>query len=311
MTHPTRLLVTGERRSGTTLLANLLNAADQITVYRDFMHIARLPRVIGAASLVAPLTGSQKQALIRHLQREAVTLRAEGMADVTPTAFDTLIDFYTGVLDQITRPGDLVVGHKTTAAHGAIGPLLQHVPRLKVVYLLRDPRDVTLSAVKRFPHQSWSVHVGNWRDSYGTVHRLLTGGDTRALIHVVRFDHLLMNRAATLSALARFLGIDEIREPQAMTDYGREWQDNSSFGDLRGGLDTAPVDRWRQQDPALGRTVELLLHDLMAQAGFELSAPVDEKERRAAERKYRLDRLIQQPRSLIHRARRKLTGGAA
>lgn len=308
MNGTTKLLVTGERRSGTTLLANLLNAAEQITVYRDFLHIARLARAIDVDSLDVPLTLSQKKALIHYFETAEITRRLEGVVSLAPPDFETLISFYTAILDQIGYPGDLVVGHKTTSAHNAINVLLRHVPLLKVVYVLRDPRDVTLSAVKRFPHQPWSMHIARWRQAYETMARHLAQDDTRARSHIIRFEDLLLNPDDSLSSLARFLGIDEIRQPEVMTDYGQQWQDNSSFDDIRRGLDTTPVGRWRRQDPALGRIVELLLHDLMIDAGFELSAPISERERRRAQQRYHFDRLAQLPRSLVHRARRKLGG---
>ena len=36
---PQKLMITGEKRSGTTLIANFLNAQRGFTVYRDFLHI--------------------------------------------------------------------------------------------------------------------------------------------------------------------------------------------------------------------------------------------------------------------------------
>jgi hypothetical protein len=292
----------------------LLNAVDGITVYRDFLHIARLPHMVRVDSLTARLTLDQKKAVIRHFEAAEITRRAEGVSGLAPGDFETLIDFYIRILAQIARPGDLVVGHKTTSAHDALDTLLQHVPGLKVVYVLRDPRDVTLSAVKRFPHQAWSVHVARWQRAHETMTRLQARDDVSSRIHVVRFEQLLLEPDSSLSSLAHFLGVDEIREPDAMTDYGREWQDNSSFGDLRSTatrqsrLGTAPVGRWREKDPALGRMVELLLHDLMADAGFELSAPIRPGERRRAELAYHIDRLAQLPRTAIERARRKVGG---
>jgi len=308
MTGLTKLLVTGERRSGTTLLANLLNAGHHITVYRDFLHIARLQRFVRAGSLIEPLTAKQKQALVAHFNSQEITRKAKLNIDCKTIGVETLIDFYALVLQQIAKPEDIVVGHKTTCAHVVVGELLAHVPELKVIYIIRDPRDVTISAVRRFPHESWTDHVASWRRSYETMARHMARPEYAPRILSVQFRDLLLYRAQTLDTIATFLGIDEIRVPETMTDYGQQWQDNSSFGDLGDVLDTTPLGRWQRQDPGTGRRVEILLHDVMADAGYEISARITRGDMLQTEARYWLDRLLQKPARLFRKARKKISG---
>jgi hypothetical protein len=331
-------MVTGERRSGTTLLANLLNANDQITVYRDFLHIARLQQLVAAPALGDPLTQAQKDRLIAHFDSREITRRAgrisptatrvmedvatHGTVDVRPAGFDNLVEFYRKTLERIAAPDDLVVGHKTTSAHDAVAELLNAIPELHVIYMLRDPRDVTISAMKRFPHERWSDHVAGWRASYRTMRHLVGRPDLEPRILLVRFEDLLLQTDETLSTMARFLGIGGLQVPATMTDYGQQWRDNSSFDDLekgpedtgesgnRGGsggvLRTTPVGRWRGEDPDLGRLVESLLCDVMERAGYPPSVPVSPAERQRAEVKFKRSRLTQRPRRLLRRAKLKI-----
>lgn len=64
----TKRLVTGERRSGTTLLANLLNAIEGLTVGRGLLHIARLSRAIAVNTCVASLTHGLENAPVRRFE---------------------------------------------------------------------------------------------------------------------------------------------------------------------------------------------------------------------------------------------------
>ena len=137
------ILVTGQMRSGTTFLANLLNAQPGMRILPDFLHIERLQQQLGNPFLTETLTSRQKESLIaRFLGRgdgwkdiESVT-GAELPCQVHATDFSTLCDFYLHVLDQIQAGGFTAVGHKTTCGGrdsgelpGCSGPLLYlHVP---------------------------------------------------------------------------------------------------------------------------------------------------------------------------------------
>jgi hypothetical protein len=100
---------------------------------------------------------------------------------------------------------------------------------------------------------------------------------------VLRYEDLLLEVDQTLAGIADLIGYREIAVPDVMNDYGREWQDNSSFGDLTGVLDPAPIGRWRQQDPDMGRVVEALLQDSMESAGYEVLMPLSKRTRISAQ----------------------------
>ena len=145
------LLITGEKRSGTTLAANFLNAQDGITVYRDFLHIERLQKVnLGGVPLDQHLNADQRHTLIRSFEEWSSLLETELDLHLNPLEFCTILEFYQYVLHSIAAPNDVIVGHKSTMAQGILRDLLFRIPNLKVLYCLRDPRDVVTSALKRF-----------------------------------------------------------------------------------------------------------------------------------------------------------------
>ena len=291
----TKLLITGERRSGTTLVANLLNAQERITVYRDFLNIDRLKRRMAIASLVDSLSTTQRARLIcelSHYDYDDAKFEFATAMQLQPTDFGTLLEFYLYVLRRIAKPGDVAAGHKTTMAHSIVGNLLELVPDLKVIYVVRDPRDVVSSALKRFTGETLFDFAESWLQSYAVMQGYLGNPEIAPRIMILRYEDLLLQKDQTLPRIAEFLGVDRIVIPETMTDYGEEWRGNSSFGELKETLDTTPIGRWRSQNPRAGRVAEILLFDAMIEAGYEMSEEKKGFERVQVETRYSFYRLV-------------------
>lgn len=269
----TKVLVTGEPRSGTTLVANLLNAQDKVTIYRDFLHIARLREKSGAASLTVELTDDQKAIALR-LFNEVDNVRLGIDVDVKTEDLSTLLNFYLKRLEGIAAPGDLVVGHKTTRAPDTARELVSLIPDLKVIHVLRDPRGVIVSALACFRKENLFHLADEWRRSFRIAREMAESSDTASRAMILRYEDLLREPEKVFAALCNFLGLAQVGMPREMSDYGKAWESNSSFDDLKGGLDTTPIERWKTANPRTGRDVEILLADVMAEAGYELSGPI-------------------------------------
>ncbi len=273
------MLITGERRSGTTLLANFLNSQDEFTVYRDFLHVERLQRSLGGVDLETALSLHQRLRLLGTFDDWTSMLGIE--LDLCADEFSSLLDFYTYVLEMIAQPGDVVVGHKTTMLHHLGGDLLQLVPDLKILFMLRDPRDLATSALKRFADEPATLHdyIEGWERSLFTIKRLFCDVRFSGRIFILRYEDFILETDQVLPHLATFLDDAAIRVPAAMTDYGSKWQENSAFGDLKQDFDATPIGRWREYNPEAGRIAEVLLAKSMQECGYELSAPISDEER--------------------------------
>jgi hypothetical protein len=265
-----KLLITGEMRSGTTLLANLLNSQEKITIFRDFLHIERLQRRAHIPSFTTSLSVSVKKDLLCRFTQNNVQLNID--IQVESGDFDTLLDFYNLILEQIGKPEDILVGHKTTVAHRVVEELLLLQSDLKVLYMLRDPRDVVTSALVRFVGKSPIRFIESWRRAWKAVGALAGQPRFASRFMVVRYEDLLLETERTLVALADFLEYRFVELPNAMYDYGKHWSDNSSFGQLQGVLDSTPVGRWRERNPQVGRLVEVLLRSPIQAAGYKVKS---------------------------------------
>jgi hypothetical protein len=305
VTQLTKLLITGERRSGTTLFANLMDAQKGVSVYRDFLHIERIRKSVGAHSLCSFLEKRQKERVISYFGSTLTTERLDSGLELKESDFDNLVDFYCHVLQGVARPGDSVVGHKTTRAHGVIYQLLRLVPNLKVIYVVRDPRDVTISALRRFPRESWFEHIQNWRESYTMVRKLAQKSEMSSNIMILRYEDLILHSDTVLFQVAVFLGCSAFTVPNAITDYGQEWQDNSSFNDLTRILDTTPIGRWEREDPAVVRRVEVELYEMMMETGYLVSRRLGTIERLHGGVLGVLHLLARRPKRLLRRIKAK------
>lgn len=275
----TKILITGERRSGTTLVANFLNAQEGFTIYRDFLHVERLQKSLGGAALETRLGLMQRLRLIDTFDDWTSMLGIT--LELNPEEFSSLLEFYTYVLEVISHPDDIVVGHKTTMMHHLLGNLLKLIPELKVVFLLRDPRDLVTSALKRFADEQATLfdYIEGWQQSYHTLQRLLCDEFTAPRVYVLRYEDFILETGRFIPQLSTFLGGVRIEIPEAMNDYGTQWQSNSAFGYLKQTFDPAPIGRWRSHNPDAGRIAEVLLSKSMQECGYEISAPITDSER--------------------------------
>jgi hypothetical protein len=283
------LLITGEKRSGTTLTANFLNAQDGITVYRDFLHIERLQQVnLGGVPLDSHLTVDQRHSLIKSFQEWSSALETELELHLNPIEFRTILEFYQYVLQYIAGPNDSIVGHKSTMAQGILRDLLLRIPNLKVLYCLRDPRDVVTSALKRFENEEDTLfdYIESWESSYYRHEKLILDPQLSSRILVLKYEDFILDVDATIEVMQQFLGGIKLEKAVNMTDYGKHWQDNSAFGDIQSGFDTKPIGRWKEQNPEAGRITEILLEDKMQEVDYQISKLISEVERLTVRAQY-------------------------
>ncbi len=263
----TRVLVVGNSRSGTTMLARMLGRHSEVLALQE-LHFAEEHWTPGAT----PLTRDEALALaerLLHNQREwyHTPFRPGAHADLAQDVVETTVPGHDGryaatsvfaaVLDHEARAaGRRVVVEQTPRNVFFVEALLREVPGTVAVVLVRDPRDVMLSQ-KNWWRRRFRGTTGvpvltslrQWADYHPLTTSLVWRGGARAGLKArehprvvsLRFEDLVTRPEQELARVLAPLGLSV--QP-AMLEAPRISSSNS--GDRGGvGVDASVVGRWR------------------------------------------------------------------
>ena len=207
-------LVVGAQRSGTTWL-QMLCAAN--------------PKVSGGeeSQLFSLYLGNLTQMYYTHLAQDDPTVRPSGLAAfLTIAEFNDMYrQFALAVMKKIldAKQGARLVVEKTPDHTLHLRYLRWVFPKMKVVHIIRDGRDVVVSQIaasKTSWGESWAPTSAadaakRWVKWVQRGRELATDPE---LYHELRYEQLLSNGVETLSAVYEFLGVPMPRE-QVKTIY--------------------------------------------------------------------------------------------
>ena len=268
------LIITGERRSGTTMIANFLNEQKGVTLFRDYLHIDTLMKRMGIGSLDQNLSENDNKVLIEEFGKDCDKL---GMTlPFEKNHFSSLQEFYSYALESVSISSDVIVGHKITMAHEIIGDLLDTFPNIKTIFVIRDPRDMVVSAVKMFKNKNTYEYVDKWSSSYGYIMKCMKKPSMASRITIIKYEDFVLNTQQKLLELKDFLGLSELSVPETIKDYGKDWGHNSSFNKSQKNqsIRTDSIGTWKKREYKTGRTAEALLSNILIREGYQISTSV-------------------------------------
>jgi hypothetical protein len=300
---PEAIFVVGVSRSGTTLMRNVLNSHSRVGIapenhylghllpgggYRDVFRrdgrldddtsIERITRRIYAADFqhgtrLRPVSPFWRW-LKRSVPRKELRRRLLAAPRTEQGQFDALLRTYADA------KGKAIPGEKTPAHVAFVDTLFAWYPGARVVHMIRDPRAVFVSELRRrletptaIPYR-WLVRLPPLFRGFvlletawawaGAVrhHRRLTRLYPDAYT-LVRFEDLVRQPAVAIDDLCAFLGL--AAEP-AMLE-----QEVTSRGTQLGqsGFDAGAADRWRASiGPGQAAWLERLLGRRLDELGY-------------------------------------------
>ena len=270
-TEPTclRLVLFGEQRSGTTLLADLLDAQVGLRVASGYlgamMYCAYRELGLSPAS---PLSPRKRHVLWQRIRASERDPRLQLEATM-PAHVGTLDELHVELLARIAQPQDRIVGHKIHGPIEALPALLER-PDARCIYMIRDVRDVLLSRSYR-GQDALDEPTKAWLKSAKAVRAL--GSHPRLL--VVRFEDLLTSTEATLSRIADWLGLASLSAAGLVDASGRPKLQNSSHGELAM-FDSRAVGRFREhRGSRLMRFAQWRCRDELQRWGYALDSTLD------------------------------------
>jgi hypothetical protein len=252
------LLMCGLPRSGTSLTRGLFAAHPAYAVPRREMAwwVSLYPRFRGRPAawdrFLAALAADAKTATLGLDQTALRTRLAVVPRGAHHAAFAAVLALYA------EQAGRAQWGEKTLFAELYAGEALRALPTVKVIHLIRDPRDVYASyrhatwrrnvpsrwgraTLRVHGHLAWTLR--NWRTSVALARRQAAEWPGR--YRAVRYEDLVGDPAGTLRGLCAFAGVPFESRMLALDAYPDlvERQGNSSFGPLEG-VSPAPIGRF-------------------------------------------------------------------
>lgn len=271
------VFVVGMPRSGTTLLASILDGSPDLAMspetdyfpnfWRPCQRRGCLETPDGRRRFVARWLGSPEAARLQLSSTALDELR--GALAAHPVDHRQIL---AATLERYAAErGKPAWGEKTPDHVLYLENIQRLFPESKVVQIIRDPRDVGRS-LERVPWHRGNLvhHVEKWRRCV-----LATPGDP-ARYRRIRYEDLLSDPERVIQNLARFLGI---RYDPAMLhpERGRERvfdaRDEPWKRKARRPLDPANAGKWRQamSDPDRG-LVSALAGSELQELGYDLDA---------------------------------------
>jgi hypothetical protein len=294
------VFVVGCPRSGTTLLRRMLDAHPELAITPETHWVSRLFEKgdgLTAAGNVTPelvstLVGSERFKTLRvSPERVWQLFEAE-----QPIAYAR---FVAGIYDLFgARRGKPLVGDKTPGYTRAIRTLHELFPGARFVHLIRDGRDVCLSATTWHRVRNLEARFSSWRE-----HPVLTaalwwewhvrlareaGAQLGAGVYYeMRYEALVSAPADELAALSTFL---DLGFSEAMLDFhvGRTKTEPELGSNKRWLPPTPGLRDWRSQMPAEdAERFEAAAGDLLDELGYARGAASASDEKRASAERLR------------------------
>lgn len=261
------ILITGEMRSGTTFLANFLNSQENMVVYADmFVTLFMEAHQLGINDIHRKLSIREKNVLFSNLIQEGLRQHISfGNIDrKDDLSWFQLFEKALLVLQGDDNPS--IVGVKRTREEEYLPQLLE--AGVKVIYCLRDPRDVVISASNRFASFDLFKAAEKWKQSVTTASNFQDNEN----FYILRYEDLILKKEEVAKALAHFLKYPvSTNLKQLKSGKNNTYLDNSSFGDISRLFDPKGVNRWRESSNKLEvGFCQFLLSEEMARNGYKL-----------------------------------------
>jgi hypothetical protein len=290
---PEAIFVVGVSRSGTTLMRTLLERSDRIAIAMENHYLGHLIPGYGARQVFRRLGDPHDDATIRRIVEfvySGAYQRQSRWREISP--------YWRWLIGSVPRDeverrllasdrsergmwlallrlyADLsgnkkIVGEKTPAHIGYAELVFEWFPSARMVHLIRDPRAIYVSEVRRrrkrpSPPYSWLMRVpgafemtmllqvaATWSRAVGRHFQLVAKFPGRYTM--IRFEDLVRDPDRVLTGLYDFLGVVMPADAAAVTVVSRGYNLGAE------GLDADAAGRWRTQiNPLANRLLTIL-----------------------------------------------------
>lgn len=273
--HSPLVAICGHRKSGTTLLSNLLDGHPRLAVYPIDIALlyAYFPHFLQVTPSPKLRRARLERVLFEDLADRLSTLGCSSALDVDKLRKH----FFSGLKDAELGDVRTLIGHLMTSFQaianrpaGAVkwgvvketsveiyaAELLDWFPDMRFIQVVRDPRDNFAALAAGVDEHYGKLGEDRRRTLASLVHRGKLGlrmalenrtayGPER--YHLVRYEDLTAEPETTMREIAQFLDIEFDRCLITPTVLGTPTGGNSYDGGRADGIDRRNVGRWRQR----------------------------------------------------------------
>jgi hypothetical protein len=303
------VFICGHRRSGTTLMINLLDSIDDAIVYPDdsgffYMYyplcditdksdkekVARLIDKVASENLGALIdkqkcTIEKKDKLYERQRLFIDKLKNFNQNDfLTKDILTYFIKSFKEAFQKDKEPKFWI--EKTTSSEIYAIELKEWFPNAKFIHVVRDPRDI------------WSSLMSGWEKRYSKynpsknhlMHSMIERGmlgfqmaiNNTTIIGeldycVIKYEDLVSNPDKTMRNIANFMGINFSENLLTPSTFGINWKGNNFSGDKFNGISTNNAENWKS------RLIEYYFSDAMKEFGYDTEFDLFESQKQAIE----------------------------
>jgi Sulfotransferase family len=279
------VFIVGCPRSGTTLLRRMIDAHPEIAITRETHWIPEIIQSGTGLDADGHVTRDLPAALEAHPKFAKLEIeRAE--LDALAADAPTYPAFVTALFDRYgAARGKRLVGDKTPGYVREITLLHELFPSTRIVHLVRDGRDVALSAVgwerkteqfrRRFPiwDESPLTTAALWWRWHVLLGRRAGGELPPGLYHESRYEALVEDPREECIRLCEFL---DVGYDDAMVNFADgKTRDEPGLSAKRAWLPATPgLREWRKEmRPEDTEVFEAAAGDALEELGYERSVP--------------------------------------
>jgi Sulfotransferase family len=280
--------IVGLGGTGTKMMMNVLNMHARLNISDD-MHflaprwlrvdLARRAKRLGSlrddstVRLLVELMYSrvfegnfwQRDTGIHRLDRDRLTRRVLDSDRSLKSLLGLLIE------EDAHSRGKVLAGSRLPVNISCLPTLLEWFPEARIIHLVRDPRAIHMSRIKKDMHgSSIPASICHLKRMPFTWHQMRTSARVHALLghrinyHLVRFEDAVSAPHETIESLCEFLGVefdDSMLKPPV---------DSTAYESTRSvGFDPVTAHRWREHIPPLvRRSLEWSLRREMESVGY-------------------------------------------
>lgn len=259
------VFVTGEKRSGTTLLSNFLNSQNEIVCFSDtYRSLFDNANALELKSFDTPLSSKDRNVIISSLIPKGFKLDID-LSYLWEISNPSWLDIFKACLTALKSNNEIFVGVKITAVNRFLPVLLEN--GFKVIYIQRDPRDVMYSSKNRFGAFFLNSQITNWKESFWEIDKIKKD----LHFHYLKYEDLILNKDEELTKIEEFLEVRFERDVKVLSiRKGVKFSSNSSFGDVKSPFDKKGVMRWKSNSDNndIQYTASILKNEIKL-AGYE------------------------------------------